>query len=514
MTQTRKYNRFLVACSGEDEFIIKKCSIIIQKRFELIGLSVVLIFFICFLSATFFTYSLFQDSHWVSFPLGIIWGAVIANIYLLLLYTISPALLPVASKNGKLKMVYGTILESKFLTLSMFLRLCFMLFLAYIIAQPFNVCILSSRIEKSVENHKIIEKTKMFVTSNNLLIRDEMNALKEFNLKIINRLNSEDSLIVRTKLYSIETKIQNDNLFLIQSSFLISKFNKLNNVTFISSKNISSRDSLVNILDNLLNYELISDANFINIITNTTIANQTLKADFDNFKTNIINIINEKTTNYNKLNDLLNKSNFYVKSIKLLLSETTSAWFLTLIICLSFLFPIYLKYKVRTLSSSFFEKDFKDNSEMIKIRSEIVDINDFEWLENKIKKLDLNNVKTSDYYFQRMLLEHRIILEDYEKSKINYSKILTNHVIRFNKNSQNTLKPYLDKLEQINIEKYKSLSTEINNELKDDVVTKYEFWIDAPFRTIRKNKNKTVTNQETDLLDLIYNDHSSSSSES
>ena len=160
--QNRKYNSFLVACSGEDEYIIKKCSIIIQKRFELIGFCVVLIFVICFLSATFFTYSLFQNSHWVSLPMGLIWGAVIANIYLLLLYTISPALLPVANKKGKLKMIFGKILESKFWNLSMVLRLCFMLFLAFIIAQPFNVCFFSSMIDKSLENHKIIEKTKMF----------------------------------------------------------------------------------------------------------------------------------------------------------------------------------------------------------------------------------------------------------------------------------------------------------------------------------------------------------------
>ena len=504
--QTRKYNRFLVACSGEDEFIIKKCSIIIQKRFELIGFCVAFIFFECFLSATFFTYSLFQNSHWVSFPLGIVWGAIIANIYLLLLYTISPALLPVATKKGKLKMVFGKILESNFLSLSMFLRLFFMLFLAFIIAQPFNVCFLSSRIEKSLENHKIIEKAKMFSAANNLLIKDEMTALNDFNLKIINRLSSEDSLSVKTKSSLIENKIQSDNLFLKQSAELILKLKKNEITTLENPKSKIIRDSLVIVLNNVLNNELKSDEDFLLNISNITLSNENLKSEFDLYKNNLISLINEKTTNYNSLNNLLNKSNFYVKSIQLLSTESPTSWLLTLLISLSFLFPIYLKFKVRNLSSSFFDKDFKDNSEMKKIRSEIVSNNDFVWLETKIKNLNLNDVKTSDYYFQRMLLEHRIILEDYEKSKNIYSKILTKHVNRYNKNSQNSIEAFLNKIKKINIELYNELKYEIDEELRDEIITKYEFWLDAPFRTKRKNKTNAISNQETDLLSFLYED--------
>jgi hypothetical protein len=340
-----------------------------------------------------------------------------------------------------------------------------------------------------------------------------MIALKDFNLKIINRLNSEDSLQVRTKLSQIESKIENDNLFLKQTSGLIIKYKKSDNTNFINAKNRTTRDSLVDVLDNLLNDELISDANFLSNISTISISNGTLKSDFDKYKTNLISLITKKTTNYNTLKDILNKSNFYVKSIKLLLTETKIAWFWTLIISLSFLLPIYLKFKVRTLSSSFFDKDFKDNSEMKRIRSEIVDNNDFVWLENKIKTLNLNNVKTSDYYFQRMLLEHRIILEDYEKSKSIYSKILTKHVKRFNENSQNNIKPLLNKLKKINLEKYNELKDEIDQELQDEIVTKYEFWIDAPFRTIRRNKNNSISNQETDLLHLVYDEEIGNDSE-
>jgi Domain of unknown function (DUF4407) len=234
MNQPRKYNRFLVVCSGEDEFIIKKCSLKIQKRFELIGFCVVFIFFECFLSATFFTYSLFENSHWVSLPMGIIWGAIVANIYLLLLYTISPALLPVATKNKKT--IHKSILSSNFISLSMLLRLGFMLFLAFIIAQPFNVCLLSSNVEESLYKHKIIEKSKMFLGANKLLIKDEMTALKNFNFNVENRLNQEDSLLVKNKILLIENKINNDNLFLKQTTLILLKIKNIDNKTFINSK--------------------------------------------------------------------------------------------------------------------------------------------------------------------------------------------------------------------------------------------------------------------------------------
>ena len=506
MNQTRKYNRFLVVCSGEDEFIIKKCSLKIQKRFELIGFCVVFIFFECFLSATFFTYSLFENSHWVSLPMGIIWGAIVANIYLLLLYTISPALLPVATKNKKT--IHKSVLNSNFISLSMFLRLGFMLFLAFIIAQPFNVCLLSSNIDESLNQHKIIEKSKMFVVANKLLIKDEMTALKDFNFKVENRLNQENLLFVKNKILLIENKIINDNLFLKQTSKTLLKIKNIDNKTFINSKDKNSKFKFVSILDDLLYNELQSDNNFEKNISTIFINNVNLNSDFQLYKNNLNMIVNEKIDNYIKLDDLMSKSNFYVKTIKLLIAESPLAWLLTILISLSFLFPIFLKYSVRTLSSSFFDVDFENDSEMKRIRKEIVsdENSDFAWLENKIKKLKLNEIITSDYYFQRMLLEHRIILEDYEKCKTIYSEILTKHIERYNKNSNDRLKPYLDKLKTVNLLKYNQINEVIDEELKNEILTKYEFWIDAPFRTKRQSKAKEVSNQEVGLLNLIYGD--------
>ena len=145
---------FLFTCSGEDNYILKRCKTKIQVWFAAIGFFVLLIFLGCFISASIFTYSLFNGAIWASLPIGIFWGAMVVNIYLLLLHTISPAIIPLSAKKKHRK---GNNNEDEkkvsFLSLSMFLRLLLMMLLAIIIAQPLNVYFLSSSVSISIEKH-------------------------------------------------------------------------------------------------------------------------------------------------------------------------------------------------------------------------------------------------------------------------------------------------------------------------------------------------------------------------
>ena len=76
--------QFLFTCSGEDNFILKRCKKRIQIRFAFIGFFVVLIFVGCFLSATLFTLSLFEDALWFDILFGISHDPVLnSSIYLL-----------------------------------------------------------------------------------------------------------------------------------------------------------------------------------------------------------------------------------------------------------------------------------------------------------------------------------------------------------------------------------------------------------------------------------------------
>lgn len=495
---------FLFTCSGEDNYILKKCSAKIQTRFALIGFFVLLIFSGCLFSATCFAYSLFEGAKWASLPIGIIWGAVVVNMYLLLLHTISPAIIPLSTKNktkNSFQKIEKTINIPSF---SMFLRLGFMALLAIIIAQPLNVFMISTTVESSIEKHKIVERVKLYALTNKELIKNELLNQKEFNQKILDRLNEDLASTTKAQIAIINSKIERDNQFIIITSKKLKHLNTIDSDLFLTDKAELEKKKLLNQLDNLLNDELASDADFIATINSTSI-DGSLKEDYITYKNNLINLITEKTDNYNALNDLLNKSNFYIKTIQLLLIENPVSWFITILVCLTFLLPIYFKYKVRDLSTSLFYKNPNNQSDIKQLREELIHTKDYRWLENKIKSINIGSINTSDYYFQRMLIEHKIILEEYDETKSKFSEILTSNIKKYNKTSSDRLFHLQEKLKNINLLKYNTISQRISDEYKNELMIKYEYWLDSPFRTKRKNTPRSISNNEESLLDFIYN---------
>lgn len=137
---------FFCTFSGEDNYIINRCETSIKISFALIGLFVIIVFIGCWLSADLFMDHLFAGNQWMSAFVGIIWAMLVTNLYLLLLYTISPTLLPVANKKKKknrkerISPESKSKLESTFTT-SFIFRITFILLLATIIIQPFNAYI-------------------------------------------------------------------------------------------------------------------------------------------------------------------------------------------------------------------------------------------------------------------------------------------------------------------------------------------------------------------------------------
>lgn len=497
---------FLFTCSGEDNYILKRCKSAIQKRFALIGFFVLLIFVSCFFSATLFSYSLFQGAVWISIPIGLFWGAMVVNMYLLLLHTISPAIIPLASKK-KRKKKNSSSDESeenaRFLSFSMLFRIGLMMLLAVIIAQPLNFSLLSSAISTHIENHKIQERVKLYSLTNKHLIESEIINLEEFN-KIANyKLNIIQAQEVSSNLVTISTKIKTDKIFLKESTKELNKLNKIDNHFLLNKKEIDDKKKIIEKFEILLDNQITSDGTFIQELEYITISG-ILKTDFDNYRANLINLVTEKIDNYNKLNSLLDKSNFYIKTIQLLLIENPLSWVITIIVCLAFLLPIIFKYKARDVSAKMFLENQRDNPEIIKLRAELINTTNFNWLENKIKNINAKDIRTSDYYFQRMLIEHKIILEEYDETKKQYSKILTENIKRYNSNSLTRLLPLIEKLKKIKLTKYQDYRNQILNEYKDEIVIKYEYWLDCPFRTKRIHK-AAIVNNEIGLLDFVYN---------
>lgn len=122
--------------SGEDYTIIQKCGNKVQLYFSLIGLLVLVILLCSFASALYFTDHLFHNII-ADIGVGIVWGYIITNMYVLLLYTISPTLLPTKERKKQKKKTYPFKLSY-----SMGIRIFIVLLLAIIIAQPLNVLIL------------------------------------------------------------------------------------------------------------------------------------------------------------------------------------------------------------------------------------------------------------------------------------------------------------------------------------------------------------------------------------
>lgn len=146
---------FFCTFSGEDDYIIRKCEAGIQISFALIGLFVMLIFIGCWASASLFMSHLFEDSKWMSGFVGIIWALLVTNLYLLLLYTISPAILPIARHEKGKKIILrksetekAGSPESAF-TSSFIFRLSLITLLGVIVTQPFNVFIFSNSSKES-----------------------------------------------------------------------------------------------------------------------------------------------------------------------------------------------------------------------------------------------------------------------------------------------------------------------------------------------------------------------------
>lgn len=456
---------FLCTFSGEDDYVIRECKPRIQISFALIGLFVILIFAGCWISASSFMSELFHgNGKWLSVPIGVLWALLVANMYLLLLYTVSPTLLPVSGKKkGKGKKgrpVIETKGKTKRLesTRSLIFRMVFISLLAIIIAQPLNVLLLSSFSERSLANHKTEYRINLITVADSSLIKEEIQNQADFYQKIITKIRATDSLIVASNVKLLNDKVTNDQAFLLQSKRLLDSLKKCNSSSFFKSK--QKCDSIRTVLSVLVDDELKSDDNFISVIDRIQFTDKGLQADFENYRASLKKTIEAKISNYERLNELLEKSNFYIKRIQILLSENPVSWIMTMIICIIFLLPIHWKFSMR----------------------------------NK-----------GGFYEKKKYIENRIVNEAYTDFKNTYSNIFESTLKEYNRRVWVTVVQQLHKLEEINPDRFTEVSRQLRNEITEEPVSKYEHWADAPFRTKKKETSKQLAS-EKDFLKIIYPD--------
>lgn len=143
-----KLRHFFCFFSGEDDFIIRLSDAKTQLRFSLIGVFVSIIFVCCFWSSDLFISNMFHDEL-LGFSISILVALIFTNLYLLILYTVSPPLLPakksLVTKSGKVKFINEHVpLKNRFIGFSLLLRLSLLILIASFIVQPFNVLLFSN----------------------------------------------------------------------------------------------------------------------------------------------------------------------------------------------------------------------------------------------------------------------------------------------------------------------------------------------------------------------------------
>ena len=455
---------FFCTFSGEDDYIIRECRSGIQVSFALIGFFVLVVFAGCWVSASAFVKQLFEGGNkWFSIPIGILWALLVTNLYLLLLYTVSPALLPIAKKKkvkGKKRSVL--FIEEKpksSFNASLIFRLVFISLLAIIIAQPLNVLLLSGfpETEKSLDNYKTEYRINMMIIADSSLIKQEVQNQTDFYQNINSKIHVNDSIIVANNVQLLNEKVANDRDFLEKSRVLSDTLSKWNRLPF--TKNIKKCGSLRTILSQLLDAEIKSDDNFIASIDNVRFTGTLLQLDFENYRASIKNTIEEKIKNYKRLNELLEKSNFYVKTIQILMSENPASWVITILVCGIFLIPIYWKFSIRN-HGGFYE----------------------------IKKY----------------IENKMVHDDYNEFKNSYSLVFDKKLKQFNRQTWVTTMHLVHKMEKNNPDKFLLIRQNIKSEMTEEVVSKYEYWADPPFNCVKRESVKSFKNQQI-LLDKIYN---------
>lgn len=462
----RKLRNFFCTFSGEDAYIINQCNPSIQLKFCGIGVFALIIFCGCLLSATSFIAELLEGGmKWISVPIGICWALLITNMYLFLLYTVSPTLLPISKKK---KQVPDSIQSHSSQKAALIFRMAFISLLAIIIVQPLNVLLFYHKLSPfshssiaKLEKHKTEYKVNMIIASNSALIVEETQLHDDFYRNINFTIKYPgDSLTIANGTRILSEKVTEDAMFLRRSRQLLDTLSKCSDLP-IFIRPVKRCDSIRLALEALLANEISSDYSFASDITSINFDNKAIQYEYEKYRSLLIKNINRKINNYNHLEALLGKSNFYVKKIQILLSENVLPWIVTFIGCLAFLLPIYWKFSIRN-KGGFYE----------------------------IKK-DIENM---------------LVREQYKEFKIMYTNVFTEGIDEYNQKVWKALIPLLDKLEKVNPSKYKEIKKTLDQELVTEVIEKYEYWLDAPFRTQRRSERHFAS--EKQLLQIIYSKNS------
>ncbi len=168
LMKKNSFKVFLCKFSGEDVYLVQSLqNEKILNAFAFIGFFVFVIFIGCFTSVTYFAFTIFKGNYITDLLFGLFWGLVISVIYIFLLYTITPALLPTKFKHGKSSINIVDLKKLNFTPsgfFSVFYKYLFILIISIIVSQPLNVLVSNETTEGIgfLEQLKIVNNSKIY----------------------------------------------------------------------------------------------------------------------------------------------------------------------------------------------------------------------------------------------------------------------------------------------------------------------------------------------------------------
>ncbi|WP_343566121.1 DUF4407 domain-containing protein [Sphingobacterium sp.] len=475
-----KFEHFLFFFSSEDVYVIERYIQLkeenkeykIKYYFLTIGLAV-LIFFICAaISTMFFIYNIFDGySRLLSLPIGLFIGLLIANIYLFLLYTITPTILDTVDKKKKndihIKDIKNTQESTSIFSFSFLFRLAFIAFIGLIIAQPLNVWLLVDMNPLGLGNKEIvqIERYKSeslvdsYLTNDDHYTKNEIVLFKDINEKLAYIEHGRYDLSeIKSIINTINQKVKEDESAIKQLNQFKYKLNRINRNFLKKRFNYQETAALTSQINGFVEQMAQSDHHFLDKLEGLN-RNKSLDRNiFGFYLQNAIPLIEEKIESHDQLKQLLDKNTLYTLKIKLLMAENPFALIVAILTISVFCIPVFAKFFIR---SKF------------------------------------------NYYKFRAGSEKTIISRLYEIHRKTYADLINTKLKAQLDNSNEYLLQKLAPVKRINTPLYHYIENDLLQRTHREEIEKFEYWNDAPFRTQRKSDVK-LPNKE-DLINKLYN---------
>jgi hypothetical protein len=322
------FREWVTMFSGEDITIVRRTDKSFQKRFAFVGAFVLLIFLLCFGSCTYAIYCFFGQNVLLATTIGVFFGWMVTNIYLLLLYTLTPNLL--------------TEDDGRTAKLSLALRCGFIVLLALIVSRPVSVFLFDRWLVSDVEQRKSELLGSHALTADELLVNQEYDALQRYaqGMHLAGyEVNPDDSIV---------QKILLDSVYMKKASDIAKQLEKLAG----QSKTKEERSQLQERLCRIAKQAYQSDVAFLDSGINVSKSVLRIKADTLDQQLNetLAALLSKKVASYEKLTSILEHSSFFIFKVKTITRLYPSGWFVDLAALILFFLPVYWKYGERKLN--------------------------------------------------------------------------------------------------------------------------------------------------------------------